>query len=373
LIYLDYAADTPADERVLSCFCDRYRNFSANPNSQHSMGTLAKTELDRLTKSIAALLGVLPSEIIYTSGASEANNLALKGLAKSQRNMGKHIVSTCLEHSSVSGTLTALQEQGYEIELVDINRDGTVDLAHLKELLRKDTVIVSVCMVDSELGTVQPIDAIGEILTNHPNCRFHVDATQAVGKIPVHFKGVDCMSFAPHKFYGLNSCGVLIKRDGVVLEPLIHGGLSATVYRSGTPDLPMIAATETALTLALEQLPSRHDYVSALYQTIKSKLSAYCHVTINSPDKGTPFILNVSIKGVKGEDFRSALDKKGVCISTKSACSAPNTPSRPVYAISKDRKNALSSWRISLSHLTTENEVRDFLTIFEQCYGELTT
>ena len=221
MIYLDYSANTPADERVLARFCAVERRCPGNANSHHQAGLDAKAEIDHATQTIARLLRVQPAEIIYTSGASESNNFALKGLARLSRHVGKHIISTPLEHSSVSGTLTALQEQGYEIDLVDIKRDGTIDLDHLKELLRPDTIAVAVTMVDSELGVVQPVQEIAEILKEYPHCHLHVDATQAVGKIPVSFEGVDTMSLTAHKFYGLNGIGLLLKRRNLALEPLI--------------------------------------------------------------------------------------------------------------------------------------------------------
>ena len=239
MIYLDYSANTPVDERVLTRFCAVERRCPGNANSHHQAGLDAKAEIDHATQTIARLLRVQPAEIIYTSGASESNNFALKGLARLSRHVGKHIISTPLEHSSVSGTLTALQEQGYEIDLVDIKRDGTIDLDHLKELLRPDTIVVAVTMVDSELGVVQPVQEIAEILKEYPHCHLHVDATQAVGKIPVSFEGVDTMSLTAHKFYGLNGIGLLLKRRKLALEPLIHGGESTTIYRSGTPTVAL--------------------------------------------------------------------------------------------------------------------------------------
>ena len=184
-IYLDYAANTPVDQCVLNCYCQAAVTYMGNPNSKHHTGLSAKEAISRATAHMAELLQVQPEELIFTSGASESNNLAIKGIAHTKRHTGKHIISTCLEHSSVSGALTFLQEQGYEIDLVQIQEDGTIDLSHLKRLLRQDTILVSICAVDSELGTVQPISEISKILTGYPNCTFHVDATQAVGKIPL--------------------------------------------------------------------------------------------------------------------------------------------------------------------------------------------
>ena len=182
MIYLDYSANTPVDPAVLEAFCKAEQTYIGNPNSTHCAGRTACEEMARVTDHIAGLLGVEPAGIIYTSGASESNNLAIKGIAQASRSTGRHMISTVLEHASVGGTLTALQQQGWEVDLLDIQRDGTIDLEQLGDLLRKDTILVSVCAVDSELGTVQPIRQITEILKDLPNCRRHVDATQAIGK-----------------------------------------------------------------------------------------------------------------------------------------------------------------------------------------------
>lgn len=372
MIYLDYSANTPVDARVLEQFCAVERRCIGNANSHHQAGSAAKAEIDAATIKIASLLGVQPAEIIYTSGASEANNFALKGLARLSRHTGRHIISTPLEHSSVSGTLTALQEQGYEIDLLDVKQDGTVDLEHLRDLLRPDTICVAVTLVDSELGVVQPVQEIAAILKAYPHCHLHVDATQAVGKIPVSFEGVDTMSLTAHKFYGLNGIGLLIKRRNLALEPLIHGGESTTIYRSGTPTVALASSLACALDLAVTDLPGRVDHVAKLNAELRAALSTYPLVRINSPDHAIPHVLNLSVRNVKGTVFQRELDAKGVCISVKSACSSDGLPSRAVFAVSRDRRNALSSWRISLSHLTTEDEIKAFLQAFDVCYRELT-
>ena len=372
MIYLDYSANTPAAPGVLERFCEVERSCPGNANSRHQAGREAKRVIDRATQNIAGLLGAQPAEVIYTSGASEANNFALKGLAKLSRHAGRHIISTPLEHSSVSGTLTALQEQGYEIDLVDIRRDGTIDLGHLKELLRPDTIAVAVTLVDSELGVVQPVKEISEILQAWPSCHLHVDATQAVGKIPVSFEGVDTMSLTAHKFYGLNGIGLLLKRRKLALEPLIHGGESTTIYRSGTPTVALAASLETALEAAVGELPARTARVKEANAFLRAALSRYPKVHINSPENAIPHILNLSVENVKGTVFQRELDAEGVCVSVKSACSSDGLPSRAVFAVSRDRRNALSSWRISLSHLTTQEELDGFLRAFDACYTRLT-
>ena len=371
MIYLDYSANTPADPAVLEAFVEAEAAFVGNPNSTHPAGEAARAELARATERIAELLGANPAEVIYTSGASEANNLAIRGIAHAARHVGKHIISTPLEHASASGCLNWLQDRGWEIDLLDVDRDGRVDLEQLRDLLRQDSVLVAVSWVDSELGTVQPIGEIAEILKEYPNCRLHVDATQAVGKMPVDFAGIDTMSLAPHKFYGLNGSGILLKRRGLEIEPLIHGGAGATDYRSGTPTLALAVAAARALELALGELDGRVEIVRARNARLRVELGKYPAVRFNSPTGAVPHILNLSVNGVKATAFQRALSERGVCVSVKSACSTEGTPSKAVYAVTRDRKNALSSWRISPSHRTTDAEIAEFMEIFDACYGEL--
>jgi cysteine desulfurase len=371
MIYLDHAATTPVCEEVLQVFYNVSKSYIGNPNSSHKLGREAGAYLDSCTKNIADLLGVKENEIIYTSGATEANNLAIKGIANGYKRYGRHIISTYLEHSSVTGPLTALQNLGYEIDYVDILENGLVDLDHLKELLREDTILVSIGYVDSELGIEQNIEQIGDILLNYPHCFFHVDATQAIGKIPVSLEKVDLATFTPHKFYGINGCGVLVKKENIIIEPLIHGGISTTPFTSGTPTLALVAALEKALILATDDLESKYNYVKQLNATLREHLKQYPNVRINSTDHAVPYILNISIKGADTMAFQRELENYDIYVSTKSACCAPNTPSRAVYAITKDRKLALSTLRVSLSHHTTEKDIETFLKCFDQCYKKL--
>lgn len=369
-VYLDYMANTPVDKEVLQTFNETYKNFFGNPNSLHKSGIKAKQQLDECTNQILKAFNLQDYEVIYTSGASESNNLATKGIARSYRQEGKHIISTYLEHSSLSASLTYLQQQGYEIELLNIDKNGQIDLEHLKELIRKDTILLSVSYVDSELGILQPIEQIKEILNNYPNCFFHTDATQAIGKVNVNFNNIDLITFTPHKFYGLNSCGVLLKRKDIILEPLINGGKSTTIYRSGTPDLPMAKAMIKALDNANKNFETNLNIVSNINKKIVDKLKNYPLVTINSTKYSIPYTLNISIKGIKSTKIQQRFNEEGIFLSTKAACDIANTPSRAVYAVSKDRKNALSSFRISFSHLTTEEEVDYFLKVFDKIYNE---
>lgn len=375
-LYLDYAANTPVDEEVLKTFNNATLKYFANPNATHDLGVEVNEKINEITDRIIGLLKRNTRldddmEIVYTSGSSESNNLAIKGVAQTYKENGKHIISTFLEHSSVSSPLSYLKEQGYEIDIVGITSDGKINLDELKRLIRNDTILVSVCYVDSEVGNVQPICEIAELVSKYPNCFLHVDATQAIGKTEIDFSGVDLISFAPHKFNGLNGFGGLLKKKDIVLEPLINGGASTTIYRSGTPVIGQICALERALELTFNNFKKRYEYVNKLNEKLRSKLLSYDNVKINTVSKNNPYILNVSVNGIKAADFKKKLEEYGVCISIKSACTVTITPSRIVMSMTHDRKRAFASWRISLSHLVAEEDIDKFLEIFDKCYKEM--
>jgi cysteine desulfurase len=370
MIYLDYAANTPVNEEVLLTFIETAKRYTGNPNSPHLPGRNAKARMDEAAAEIAGLLNVKETEVIFTSGASESNNLAIKGIAEKYKKYGRHIVTSFLEHSSVNGAIAYLKDRGFEIDYVDIAADGSIDLTHLEQLLRPDTILASFAYVDSEIGILQPMKEIADILSRYPRCLFHSDATQAVGKIPVSFEGIDLVTFAPHKFYGLNGSGVLIKREEVQLEPQIHGGISSTPFRSGSPALALAASAEKALFIALEELGERYAHIKELNRMIRDAFSKYPGIRINSTARSVPHILNLSIPGVNTEELRQELEKHGIYIATKSACCAPGTVSRPVYALTGDKKASLATIRISLSHLTTKEDAERFIHCFDLVYGQ---
>jgi len=371
MIYLDYAANTPVDKEVLDLFYDISLNHYGNPNSNHKLGFDANNLIDEATNNIANNLGVLPEEIIYTSGATEANNLAIKGIAERYKSFGKHIIISSLEHNSIMASATYLQESGYDIEILPIKHDGLVDIEALKNMIRDDTILVSVCLIDSEIGLVQPINDIGALLKQYPNTYFHTDASQAVGKVKTDFTNVDLITIAPHKFYGLNGTGILIKKKGVSLRPIIHGGKSTTIYRSGSPVTANIVATAKALELALNNLEDRYNYVDKLNQRIINHLKKYKNIHINNTVNSISYTINFSVKGVKSLDIAKSLEDKDVYVSTKTSCCPIETPSKLVYALTKDKQLASTSIRVSLSHLTTESEVDKFLSAIDEILKEL--
>lgn len=370
MIYLDYAANSPVDKRVLDVFYDVTLKYYANPNSQHQLGQEVKSLIDKSTQNIADNLGVMREEIIYTSGASEANNLVIKGIAKRYKNRGKHIIISALEHSSIIVPCTLLQENGFEVDIVPVNKAGIIDVEELKRLVREDTILVSITSIDSELGIRQPILEIAKFLRNYPNCFFHTDATHIIGKYSLSFEDIDMATISPHKFYGLNGYGILVKKKHIGLKPIINGGRSTTIYRSGTPVVGGVVAMDKALSLAILEQEKRQSYIECLNKRVVCELKKYAKVQINSTKKSIPNVINFSVMGVKSLDFVLALADREVFISTKTSCCPVKTPSKSVYALTKSKALASSSLRLSLSHLTTEVEIEEFFRIFEEVYRE---
>lgn len=371
MVYLDYAANSPVDKEVLDLFYKITLENYANPNSNHRLGKTAKELIDKATNNIAKNLGVLAEEIIYTSGATESNNLAVKGICERYKNYGKHIIVSGLEHNSLIASATTMQEQGFEVDVLNVTSDGIVDLDNLKELLRNDTILVSICSVDSELGIRQPIEKIASIVHEMPHAIFHTDASQAIGKVDIDFKNVDLITIAPHKFYGLNGFGALIKKKDISIKPMMSGGKSTTVYRSGTPELANIISLDKALDKAINLQKERYEYVENLNKEVKDFLSEYKNVHINSTENSIPFTINFSIRGVKSDEFARKLEDKDIFISTKTSCCPVGTPSKLVYVLTRDKQLASTSLRLSLSHLTTKEDLNKFYIAFDKCIKEV--
>lgn len=371
MIYLDYTAHVPVSGRCIDAFIQAETACIGNANSLHGAGKTSMALMQETQRRIAELLCVAEDEVIFTSGASESNNTAIKGIAYANRNFGRHIITSPLEHLSVGGCLTSLQERGYEIEVLPLERDGSISLGTLSDSIRQDTVLVTLCAVDSELGSVQPIAKAAEIINRFPHCRLHVDMTQAIGKMPVDFSAADTVSFSGHKFGGIVGSGALIRKKNVDMEPLIHGGVSTTLYRSGTPAVGLAASLAAGLRDALEFQKERYDRVSELNLFLRAELKKRGG-RIHSPEQSIPHILNVGIDGIKGYEMRDLLAERGVCVSVKSACSVDATPSRSVYAVTGNRRQALESFRISLSHMTTKDELNEFLIILDEIRKEKT-
>lgn len=370
MIYLDNSATTMVDDRVLETFNKVCKNYPGNSNSLHSLGIKSKELEEYATEKISNLLGVKPSEIIYTSGASESNNTVLKGVASKYKNRGNHIITTYLEHSSVLETCKYLENKGFIIDYVKIKDNGLIDIDDLERLLTDNTILVSVAYVDSELGIRQDIDTISKIVKKHPKCYFHVDATQAIGKIKVDPTSIDFISMSAHKIFGLKGIGLLIKKDNIVIDNLIHGGKSTTIYRSGTPALPLICSLMKALELVIPNIDKNYEYVSSLSRKIKDNLKKYDNIHINSTENSIPYIINFSVIGVKPETFIHTMEEEDIYLSTKSACSTSDV-SLSVDSIYHNREISMSSIRISLSYKNTEEEIDKFIKVFDKIYNKL--
>lgn len=370
MIYFDNSATTFVDDRVLDTFNKVCVSYPGNANSIHSLGVKSLELSSYATSNIAKLLGVRDSNIIYTSGASESNNMVIKGVASRYSNRGKHIITSYLEHSSTLEALKYLERYGFEISYVKINSDGLIDLDDLRSLMRDETILVCISYVDSELGIRQNIKEIKKIIDEYPKCYFHVDATQAIGKIDVLFDDMDFMSMSGHKIFGMKGIGLLLKRDNIVIDNLIHGGKSTTVYRSGTPPLPLICSLMKALEIIIPDIDKNYSYVRELNLKIMDNLLKYDNIHINSTNNSIPYIINFSIRGIKPETFIHAMEEEGVFISTKSACSTSDVSSS-VYAVYKDDDIARHSIRISLSYKNTMEEVLRFNEIFDKVIKKL--
>lgn len=370
MIYLDYSATTPVNDEVLDTFVNVTKNYIGNPNSLHRLGVEAKELIDASTKQIANILNVKEKEIIYTSGASEANNTAILGVINKYSNRGKHIITTKLEHSSIISPVSYLQNNGYDIDFVELDENGQVTIENLKKLIRKDTVLISIGAVNSEIGVVQNIDEIGKFLKDYPTIIFHSDITQAVGKIKINLQNVDLASFSAQKFYGLKGVGCLIKKENIQIEPLIHGGKSTTIYRSGTPAISLIVSMAKALRLAMDNFDEKYKHVDDLNKYLKEELLKIDNVHINSNSYCCPYMVNFSINNIKSEVLLHALESEDIYISTQTACSTGNY-SMAVYELTKNKEYASHSLRVSLSYLTKKEELDRFLEVLKVKIKEL--
>ena len=365
MIYFDNAATTFVDEEVLNTFVLTTKKFKGNPNALHQLGYDAKCLMEESTKQVAQLLECKKEEVIFTSSASESNNLAVQGLLKSYPHRKKRILTTPLEHASLKVLLDNLALEGVEVVYLKLDDKGHVLLSDLEEKLQEETLLVSIQHVNSEVGVIQDIQKIGEIVHKYPKTFFHVDATQSIGKLHISLENIDLLSCSAHKFFGLKGIACLIKKEKVMLKPLIYGGKSQTIYRAGTPSVPLIASFAKALRLALNDMDTNKEHVRKLKNYLESNLEKMDNVVVNTYEDGSPYIVNFSVLSVKSETLLHALSEKEVYISTKTACSKGKI-SDVLTALNKDEKVASSSLRVSFSKENTLDEVKEFLKILKE-------
>ncbi|MBD9107323.1 cysteine desulfurase [bacterium] len=371
MIYLDYSATTPVDLEVFDTLSKVTKNFVGNANSIHSLGQKSSELLESATRQIADIFGVNPSEIVYTSGATEANNMALIGTALANHKKGKHIIVSKLEHPSIYAICDYLKTMGFEISYVNNDKEGLIDFDDLKEKVREDTILVSICAVNSEIGVRQPLKMIRQIIKKeNMGTIFHSDMTQAIGKVSVNMHDVDLASMSGHKIFGPKGIGFLYKSSMVKITPLIYGSGKSNDLKPGTPPLPLIAALSKAIRLANDGLEKKERFISLLNDKITSNLSKYPNIIINKTKYSIPQILNISVMDVMPEVMVHALDKHEIYVSTNTACSSGDI-SNSVIAIYNDINRAKHTLRISLSYVTTTEEVNRFLEIFKEEYENL--
>lgn len=371
MIYLDYSATTPVDEGVLDSYLKVTRDYIGNANSIHTLGVRSKELLIQATNQIADIFNCHPKELIFTSGASESNTTAIKGVAFRYASFGKHIITSKLEHKSVLEVMGYLSNIGYEVSFVNILPNGQIDLKDLESLIREDTILVSICAVNSETGFKQPLKTIRQVINKkNPKTLFHSDLTQALGKTRFYLSDLDLASFSSHKIYSPKGIGILYKRRDLQIDTLIYGTTENCPFRGGTPALPLVVAFSKAIRLMNDNFDKNVKKCEKLKSELLKGLSKY-PIQINSNELCVPQIVNFSLLKIKSETFVHALEKYEVYVSTTTACSSLEE-SVVLKTISNGNKDvSTTSIRVSLSHLTSMDDIHEFLNIFDKVWNEL--
>lgn len=365
MIYLDNSASTKIDDNVLEYMFEIAKNSYGNPSSVHKIGQEARKVIDEAREKIAMFLKIKSREIVFTSSGTEANNLALRGVMKSSKYKGNHIISTKIEHSSVLKTLEDLENEGFEVTLLDVDKYGNVNFDELKKAVKPTTRLISIIHANNEIGTIQDIKTIGEFCKKN-EIVFHVDAVQSFGKIlfyPQEF-GINLMSISSHKIYGPKGIGALYVSTGTKLEKIITGGYQERNRRGGTEDVPAIGAFGKAVELVFSNIHSEYakekelrDYMEALI--IKGISDTFIN---GNPDNRLPNISSITFDRASAESVLFNMDLRGFCISAGSACSSGTlNPSHVLLALGHDNKSAKQSIRVSLGKYNTKEEIEKFV------------
>ncbi len=374
MIYLDNSATTVPDPSVIKSFQKVSEKYFGNPSSIHELGGEVEKLHNQARMQAAQLLEVAQNEIVFTSGGTEGNNLAIKGIAFKHQGRGKHIITSAIEHASVYEACKSLEDLGFRITYLPVNGKGQVDPAQVEAAIREDTILVSIMHVNNEIGSVQPINEIGTILNKYPKVFFHVDAVQGIGKVPLSLKKslINVCTISGHKINGLKGTGLLYVKEGTTLFPLFHGGNQEFGLRSGTENVAGNVSFVRALRLMKEKEQHQLSRLTYLHDYLYEELADIDGVIINSPKSGAPHIINVSMVGLKPEVVIHALYEKGIIISTQSACSSKKSDkSRVLSSCGYSDERAISGLRLSLSYDTTENELTSFIKALIQINKQL--
>ena len=373
VIYLDNAATSKVHPEVLESFNQITLKYFANPSSIHALGQEAQRLLEKSREQILNLFNLKHHEVIFTSGATEANNLAIKGYALANRGRGNHIITTAIGHPSVLNTVKQLEKYGFEITILPVNEKGIIEVNSLKAAIKDNTILVSIMSVNNETGAINPIKEVGELLKDYPKIAFHVDMTQAIGKIDISLDNIDMFSFAGHKIHGLLGSGALIKEKKIILEPLNNGGGQENNLRSGTNTLALSASLAKALRLAINAQKENYEKVSRLRDYLLSYLKDNPDkYHLNSFDLANPYIVNFSLLEHKASVVVEALSNKGIMVSSLSACHSKNEDySYVVYAMNQDMKLAHNTIRVSFSYENTVDDVNALIRGLKQIVKEI--
>lgn len=375
LIYFDNSATTPVYPEVLRTYQEVTTKIFGNPSSLHRLGSQSSRILEASRKQIAELIGKQPSEIFFTSGGTESDNWAIKGVAFEKAAYGKHIIVSDIEHPAVKESAQWLSQQGFDVSYAPVDQAGFVDVKALQNLLRSDTILVSIMAVNNEIGSIQPIQEISDVLADRPTVTFHVDAVQAIGKIPsaVYLTDrVDLASFSGHKFHAVRGVGFLYKKDGKRISPLLTGGGQEQNLRSTTENVAGIASMAKALRLVRDKEATALPKLAQMQAVILKELAKHDDIVIFSGQEGfVPNIVTFGIKGVRGEVVVHAFEEYDIFISTTSACSSKaGKPAGTLIAMGVPNQLAQTAVRISLDDNNDMGEVEQFLTIFKHIYDK---
>ena len=373
MIYFDNAATTQTQPEVIKTYTEVATKIWGNPSSLHNLGTQATRILEASRRQIAELLGKESKEIFFTSGGTEGDNWVIKGVAFEKAHLGKHIIVSAIEHPAVKESALWLKTQGFEVDLAPVNTQGFVDVSALETLIRPDTTLVSVMAVNNEIGAIQPIQEISQLLADKPTISFHVDAVQAIGKMPMEqylTDRVDFASFSGHKFHSVRGVGFVYIKAGKKIAPLLTGGGQESDKRSTTENVAGIAATAKALRLTLDKAADSQKQLAAMKQILVDELSKYQDVTVFSGiENFVPSILTFGIKNIRGEVIVHAFEDHQIYISTTSACSSKaGKPAGTLIAMGVPQKLAQTAVRVSLDGDNDMGQIEQFLTIFKQIY-----
>lgn len=361
MIYLDYNATTPLDERVLGAMMPYFKGNYSNPSSVYSSAKEAKKEVERSRAGVAGFIGAEPEEIVFTSGGTEADNTAVKGVAFKLQDKGKHIITSKIEHHAVLEPCKFLETQGFEVTYLDVDQYGIVNLEQLKKSIKKETILVSIIYANNEVGTIQPVKEIADICREE-KVYFHTDAVQAVGKLKINVKelGVDMLSLSAHKLYGPKGVGALYVKKGVKFSPLLHGGGHEKGRRSGTENVAAIAGLGKAAELAGKEMAEEEKKIRPLRDKLeKGIISGIPEVKLNGhPQKRLYNTLNVCMKYIEGEGMLTDLGLEGICASSGSACTSGSLePSHVLLAMGIPHEIAHGSLRFSLGKYTKKEDI----------------